>query len=196
MILSNLAIHAALDSGRLVIKPEPKPRVASIDEPKCAYQTTSVDLRLGSELQFPREDKAFLFDLRKGPIAKSINESYKSVRIDRGNDYNLEPHRFVLGQTIEFVSFPILTDQTCLAGRVEGKSSLARCGLIIHLTAPTIHAGFAGKITLEMINLGHNSIVLYEGMDICQLIIEAVDGTPTEKLSQFHGQTRPSGVRQ
>ncbi len=80
-----------------------------------------------------------------------------------------------------------------LAARVEGRSSFARCGLLVHFTAPTIHAGFNGRITLELINLGSIPILLYPEAYICQLIIEQVVGTPLKNDSQFQGQTKPSG---
>jgi dCTP deaminase len=81
-----------------------------------------------------------------------------------------------------------------LAARVEGKSSLARCGLLVHFTAPTIHAGFEGTITLEMINLGAYPILLYPGMEISQLIVEQVVGTPRAAASQFQSQSTPVGL--
>jgi dCTP deaminase len=93
------------------------------------------------------------------------------------------------------VGLPVKIGQPVLAARVEGKSSFARCGLIVHFTAPTIHAGFDGRITLEMINLGEYPIMLYPGMTVCQLIVEEVKGTPLHQASQFQGQTRPVGIR-
>jgi len=75
-----------------------------------------------------------------------------------------------------------------MAARVEGKSSLARLGVGVHVTAPTIHAGFGCKaddeqyegseLQLEIWNVGKLPIVLDPGIPICQLIFEIVDGTP------------------
>lgn len=65
--------------------------------------------------------------------------------------------------------------------------------MLVHFTAPTIHAGFNGTITLEIMNLGHYSIVLTPLMPICQLIIEEVRGVPFRNDSQFHGQSRAAG---
>lgn len=84
-------------------------------------------------------------------------------------------------------------ERGCLAARVEGKSSLARFGLLVHFTAPTIHAGFEGNIALEMMNLGPASIRLVSGMPICQLIIEQVAGEPVGNAGQFAGQRDPAG---
>ena len=58
----------------------------------------------------------------------------------------------MLGWTAEYVELPI---DSRIAARVEGKSSLARLGLGVHITAPTIHAGFPGQIRLEIVNHGH-----------------------------------------
>ena len=81
-----------------------------------------------------------------------------------------------------------------LAARIEGKSSRARCGLLVHFTAPTVHPGFFGTLTLEMINLGPSPIALVPGMPIAQLIVEEVKGIPVENPSQFQGQSAPEGV--
>ena len=81
----------------------------------------------------------------------------------------------------------------CLAARIEGKSSRARIGLLIHFTAPTVHPGFSGLLTLEMINLGPARILLRPEMPIAQLIVEEVKGLPFENYSQFQNQTTPAG---
>ena len=91
------------------------------------------------------------------------------------------------------VALPLTAGGECLAARIEGKSSYARCGLLVHFTAPTIHAGFDGTITLELYNLGPLSISLYPRTPICQLIIEAVKGIPFRNDSQFQGQVAPGG---
>jgi dCTP deaminase len=60
----------------------------------------------------------------------------------------------------------------------------------VHVTAPTIHAGFPGTIQLELVNHGPLPIKLRAGMAICQLIIETIKGTPSKAhKSQFHGQS-------
>jgi dCTP deaminase len=75
------------------------------------------------------------------------------------------------------------------AAWVEGKSSLSRFGLSIHITAPTIHSGYNGRIRLEIFNQGHLPIRLKSGMRICQLIFEQTLGTPDRGyVGQFAGQ--------
>jgi dCTP deaminase len=93
--------------------------------------------------------------------------------------------RFVLGWTAERIQLP---HRARLAARVEGKSSMARLGLGIHVTAPTIHAGFGFKeddstylgtsLQLEIWNVGCLHIVLDPGLPVCQLVLEEVHGTP------------------
>lgn len=117
------------------------------------------------------------------------------VKISDSHPYHLKPHAFVLGQTLEKVELPILNKKRPLAGRIEGKSSFARCGLLVHFTAPTIHAGFEGTIALEMANFGPFEIVLKPGMYVCQLIVEEVVGIPFRNDSAFQGQARPAGQR-
>jgi len=64
----------------------------------------------------------------------------------------------------------------------------------VHFTAPTIHAGFSGTITLELINLGPLDIALFPQMPICQLIVEQVHGVPFRNDSQFQGQQSAGGA--
>lgn len=107
--------------------------------------------------------------------------------------YPLDPRGFVLGFTIEKVGIP---HDSRIAARVEGKSSLARVGLGVHVTAPTIHSGFGADpsksilaIQLEIFNVGPWTIFLQAGMPICQLIFEEVREMPSRGYAgQFGGQ--------
>jgi dCTP deaminase len=195
MILSNVEIFRALDEKRLVIRPEPAPRLPTIDQSHSPYDTHSVDLSLGSEITIPKQGQ-FTYDLTKpGSIADTIRQHSQTVQISSFQPYCLEPNQFVLGKTLEYVELPILADQpTCLAARIEGKSSRARFGVLIHFTAPTVHPGFRGTLTLEMINLWPAPFMLRPGMAIAQLIIEEVKGCPIPNPSQFQGQQNPAGA--
>ena len=100
----------------------------------------------------------------------------------------------MLGRTIEWIELPFSEGvDTCLAARIEGKSSRARFGLLVHFTAPTVHPGFRGYLTLEITNLGPAAVLLVPGMYIAQLIIEEVKGCPIGNPSQFDGQATASG---
>ena len=111
----------------------------------------------------------------------------------------MESGTFLLGWTIEKVQLP---HRSRLAARVEGKSSLARLGIGVHVTAPTIHAGFGYKasdetfagspLQLEIWNVGPLDIRLLEGMPICQVIIELMDGTPEKGYDGRFSQQGPT----
>jgi dCTP deaminase len=194
MILSNVELFAALDEGRLIIQPEPKPRLPTVDQAHSPYDTHSVDLSLGDEITIPKKGQ-FTYDLMKpGSIANTIRVHSETVKITELQPFCLEPNCFVLGKTLERIELPIFRDRpACLAARIEGKSSRARFGILIHFTAPTVHPGFQGTLTLEMINLGPASFMLRPGMPIAQLIVEEVKGCPIENASQFQGQQNPAG---
>jgi dCTP deaminase len=193
MILSNLAIQAAIDAGDIVIEPEPSPRRPAAPNDPCPYDTCSVNLRLDSQLSIPAKGKPMAFDLRSGGVSRFLSEIYEPRTIDEDGGYTLQPHKFILGQTLERVTLPIRRGRPCYAARIEGRSSFARIGLLVHFTAPTIHAGFHGNIALEMINLAAHPITLYPGMEICQLIVEPLDSSPFENPSQFQNQSAPTG---
>ena len=194
MILSNVTIQKALEEGRLVIDPPPEPLQPTPGEPDCPYQTSAVDLRLSAEVSvYKVEQSPILIDLTKGRFNK-LSAVMEPRTLTEDQPLNLEPQRFVLGRTHERVGLPLLEDaDKSLAARVEGKSSYSRCGLLVHFTAPTIHSGYEGTITLEIMNLGPYSIVLRPLMPICQLIIEEVRGQPFRNDGQFQGQSKPAG---
>ncbi len=116
------------------------------------------------------------------------------MKLSNDSPYELKRNVFVLGITRETVELPINEDTPPLAARIEGKSSRARCGLLVHFTAPTVHPGWSGPLTLEMINLGAASILLRPGMPTAQLIVEEVKGTPFENPSDFRSQSTPPGI--
>jgi dCTP deaminase len=194
MILSNVKIHEALDSGWLKIVPEPAPRRKTAAGEECPYQTSSVDLRLGNEVSWLKPGIPAQVDLRHGGFAKLFGPNSETKQITEDQPFALEPRRFVLAKTLEWIELPIAAGGPCLAARIEGRSSYARSGLLVHFTAPTIHAGFKGTITLEMINFGPLPILLYPNMFVAQLIIEMVDGVPFDNEGQFQGQSRAGGV--
>jgi len=188
VILSNYEISKALERGHIEIL-----NLAGNDPSTSPFNTTSVDLRLSPDLSIPQNDN--IGNLRPSRIRTAAILAGDSKReiMTKSQGHMLEPNRFVLGKTVEKVAFPIRENEPCYAARVEGRSSLARCGILVHFTAPTIHAGFEGTITLEIINLGPHEILLESGMYICQLIVEEVKGTPILTSSQFRGQTAAVG---
>jgi dCTP deaminase len=197
MILSNISIHKALDKGWIKIDPEPLPRrKMSDDDVECPYQTSAVDLRLGDEIAYFKNEKlAANIDLSRGSFSTIFGPHSESIKITDTQPYQLHPKQFILAKTLERIELPIRKGKPCLAARIEGRSSYARCGMLVHFTAPTIHAGFSGTITLEIINLGPLTITLTPGTPICQLIVEQVLGVPFRNDSQFQGQRHAGGKR-
>ena len=176
-----------------MLDPEACPRIPGVQDVDCPFQASAVDLRLGDEISYFNEGLPLDIDLRGGSFARLFGPNSSRTKITSEQPFVLRPNRLVLGKTLERIELPIGADGYCLAARIEGKSSYARCGLLVHCTAPTIHAGFAGTITLELYNLGPFSISLYPGSYICQLIVETVKGVPYRNDSQFQGQYAPGG---
>jgi dCTP deaminase len=150
MILTDREIQLALANRQIEITRAPA------DE---AFASTSVDLTLDA----PGEIWRPLPGQPIRPAAPGYNYASLATRKDpiaSLDGYPLAPSVFLLGWTRERISLPITSR---LAARVEGKSSLVRLGLGVHLTAPTIHAGFAGRVQLEILNFGPNEIILNVG---------------------------------
>ena len=195
MILSDTSIQGALGQGRLVIDPDPR------TDARSPFDRSSVDLRLDTRLRVPKEGLVINVDPAGRNPSETLKTLYSEIDIP-AEGFVLQQHRLVLGITREIMKLPLPRDMEpdvaemgCLAARVEGKSSLARFGLLVHFTAPTIHAGYEGRIALEIMNLGPSPIVLRQGMAICQLILEVVDGVPGGSASQFAGQTDAAGTK-
>jgi dCTP deaminase len=136
VILSDARIKMALADKLIEIHPDPR-------EVETLWSSTTLDLRLGEELLVwhPPEPshEEFVVNVDDSfSAARLISERTRSIRISQ-EGYVLRQGRFILGWTLERVSLPTVSR---LAARVEGKSSLARIGMGVHVTAPTIHGGF------------------------------------------------------
>lgn len=130
-------------------------------------QPASVDLRLGYEWLTYRGSPAWI-------DSGMAMEPEDFIRHDThgGSPFVLEPGVLVLGTTLERVRIP-----DDLVARVEGKSTLGRLGVLVHLTAGFIDPGFCGNITLEILNVNKAPILLHPRMKICQLSFSEVSGT-------------------
>lgn len=196
MILSNIAMQEAMEQGRLVIMPTPSPLRPGAGL-KCPYDTHSVNLALGHEISIPGSGP-FSFDLEQGGDLSLFLSKTSDKHVLSDSGYTLKQFQFVLGKTREYINLPLdhpvnQERGTCLAARIEGRSSVARCGVLVHFTAPTVHPGFDGTLTLEIINMGPAKFILRPGMPIAQLIVEEVSGMPFENPSVFKGQRTPEG---
>jgi dCTP deaminase len=128
-------------------------------------QPASIDLRLGSTFKTPKFVNPT--DPRKAPGIIDLHDlrHYQDdiYEIDNGG-LIIKSGEFVLGTTMERVMVP-----SYLMAQVDGRSSLARLGLTVHITAGFIDPGFIGRITLEMVNHNQNSLCVYPGDRICQI---------------------------
>jgi dCTP deaminase len=196
MILSDREIRAAVSRGALSISPMP---------PAEAWTSTAVDLRLAPDLAMwkaPGGDgvEAVFCPGRPDYRFEKLKQQYTTSITIPEDGFIFKPKEFLLGWTQERLSLP---HRSRLAARVEGKSSLARLGIGVHITAPTIHAGFGYKasdekypgspLQLEMWNVGPLPVKLHAGMPICQLIFELVDGTPEKGYEGKFSMQGPSG---
>jgi len=114
----------------------------------------------------------------------------EDVQLDANGRVVIPDDSFILAMTLERIDLPL-----DLAARVEGRSSFARLGLAVHITAPTIHAGFCGPIVLEIKNLGPHVLMIEPGKTcVCQLIFEQLSSKPTGPLkTDFQDQTNVLG---
>lgn len=185
MILSDSAIRALMECGGLKIDgyvPEQlnpasydvnlypvirqRPRAASAGERWIGGNGSSLDLR-------------------------QVQEEYLvEHHLDERTGYLLEPGEFILGSTQEYIGLgPVV------AARVEGKSSLARVGLAVHVTGGFIDPGFSGQVTLEITNLFHRPLVIYPGMRIAQIAFHPVMGEvdrPYGETGRYQNQRGPT----
>jgi len=168
---------------------DPADRVSAIGITPWAdgqIQPASIDLTLDDEfLAYPIPDNKWAIDMDN--VAGTGNVPIRH----KWPEWILEPGELLLASTAEFIEVP-----HDLIAVVNGKSSLARLGLLIHITAGFIDPGFRGKITLEMYNLNKRPIILRAGKPICQLsfielssVVECPYGHPALK-SKYQDQER------
>ena len=181
MLLSDRDIRSEIQSGRVAVEP--------FDE--AMIQPSSVDVRL---------DKFFrVFENHKySVIDPSIEQAELTREVIAEDDeaFILHPGEFVLASTYEIITLP-----DDIAGRLEGKSSLGRLGLLTHSIAGFIDPGFSGHITLELSNVANLPVKLYPGMKIGQLCLIKLS-SPAEHpygsaiyASRYQGQRGPTPSR-
>ncbi len=143
MLLSDRDIRAEVAAERLVLDPWDADLI----------QPSSIDVRLDRFFRVFNNSQYTHID----PSLQQ-DELTTLVEPKDGDPFVLHPGEFVLGSTLEVVTLP-----DDLAGRLEGKSSLGRLGLLTHSTAGFIDPGFSGHITLELSNVANLPITLWPG---------------------------------
>ncbi|WP_410608706.1 dCTP deaminase [Amycolatopsis sp. lyj-109] len=181
MLLSDRDLRKEIESGGLGLEPFAPAMV----------QPSSVDVRLDRFFRVFNNSKYTHID-------PQLQQDELTSLVEKEGDepFVLHPGEFVLGSTFELVT---LADD--LAGRLEGKSSLGRLGLLTHSTAGFIDPGFSGHITLELSNVANLPITLWPGMKIGQLCIFRLSSSAehpygsSEAGSRYQGQRGPTPSR-
>ncbi|MCW2955607.1 MAG: deoxycytidine triphosphate deaminase [Thermoleophilia bacterium] len=180
MYLRDESIRALLPQLDLDRTPEP-----AFDP--IQIQPASIDLRLSPVFWTPRRTtKRFLprsLDLRAIPRSGLLNKSlWKERVLAPGESLTLRPGKLVLARIHERLAMP-----NSYAGKIEGRSSFARLGLMVHCTGDFINPGYIGHMPLQLYNASPYAIQLHPFMDICQLMIVPLDGAPTRAYGQADG---------
>jgi dCTP deaminase len=178
MLLSDRDIRREVEAGRVDVDPFDAQMV----------QPSSIDVRL---------DRMFrVFENHKYPfIDPSVEqpELTREVHSQGDEPFILHPGEFVLASTYEVITLP-----DDIAGRLEGKSSLGRLGLLRHSTAGFIDPGFSGHVTLELSNVATLPIKLWPGMKIGQLCLFRLESAAEHPYgsqvygSRYQGQRGPT----
>ena len=185
MRLCDRDIEACLDAGRIVIEPRP---------PAERINGASVDLRLGGTFRVFNDHAAPYIDLSgpKQEVEKAVNRIMgKEIEIGPDEAFFLHPGELALAVTAESITLP-----DDMIGWLDGRSSLARLGLMVHVTAHRIDPGWSGAIVLECFNSGKLPLALRPGMTICAMNFETLSGPaarPYDKRAgaKYRGQSGP-----
>jgi dCTP deaminase len=178
VVLSDRDIRAALEAGRLRIKPY---------DP-ADLQPSSVDLHMDRSFRVFRNNRYPYIDVRSPQP-----DLTELLTVADDEAFVLHPGEFVLGQTLEWIELP-----DDIVARLQARSSLGRRGLLNHSTAGYVDPGWKGNLTLELSNVANLPISLYYGMKIGQISflrmtspVERPYGSP-ELGSKYQGQSQPT----
>ncbi|MFY7813004.1 MAG: dCTP deaminase [Candidatus Nanopelagicaceae bacterium] len=178
MLLSDRDIAAEIKGGRVVVEPFDAKMI----------QPSSVDVRLD---RFFRVFENHRYEVIDPSVEQP--ELTREVAVAPHEFFILHPGEFVLASTYEVITLP-----DDIAGRLEGKSSLGRLGLLTHSTAGFIDPGFSGHITLELSNVANLPVKLYPGMKIGQLCLIKLSSSAEHPYgsaiygSRYQGQRGPT----
>ena len=172
-------------------------------DPEINRYIRAKDLQIDMILKYMPKLKEAL-NIKKDNVLSSDNfnktflnpTTKESTTVEEGEAFIIHPNEFALATTLEYVKIP-----DDLVARVEGRSSMGRLGVTMHVTAGFIDPGFEGKITLEISNIGAMPVALYPGQRVCQIVFETMT-TPSEvpyghpdRNSKYMGQTKPESSR-
>lgn len=183
MLMSDNDIRSAKHMGWLNVEPYDPDMV----------QPASIDIRLGNHF-IEYTDFTAGGRIAVDPIVIDPEEDtarlHSTTVLPDGGTMVLHPGAFMLAHTIETITL-----SSRIAARLEGRSSYARLGLIVHSTAGFIDPGFSGQVTLELSNLAPHPIILRPGARVGQIcFIPTVSASDTpygiRDGSKYQGQVR------
>ena len=181
MLLSDRDLRVEIKAGRVRVEP--------FDE--GMIQPSSIDVRLDRFFRVFENHKYSVID----PSVEQ-GELTREVEVGASEFFILHPGEFVFASTYEVITLP-----DDIAGRLEGKSSLGRLGLLTHSTAGFIDPGFSGHITLELSNVANLPVKLFPGMKIGQLCLIKLTSAAEHPYgsalygSRYQGQRGPTPSR-
>jgi len=176
MRLSDKDIEQSLKEGKICIEPTPDSSMIS---------GVSVDIRLGNEFRVFKEHTAPYIDLSgpKAEMQKAMNSVMSDeITIADGEAFFLHPGELALAVTLESVTLP-----DDIVGWLDGRSSLARLGLMVHVTAHRIDPGWSGQIVLEFYNSGKLPLALRPKMIIAALNFETMSSSALRPYNKKQG---------
>ena len=163
MLLSDRDIKKYIRNGKIKVVPSPNF--------KEQLGPCSLDLHLGNDFKTFKRTEFSVIDLK---TKFSIDKIMTKIKVAPGKPLIIQPGDFIIATTKE--SIEISSD---LAARIDGRSSLGRIGIVIHITAARFDPGWRGKAVVELGNLGTLPVALYPGMRICAISFELLS-TPCE----------------
>jgi len=181
MILSDRDIKKHIKEGKIKIIPEPNF--------EKQLGPCSLDLHLGNSFKLFKHTEHAFIDLNNKTVP--IEEMMNEIKITNSKPLILRPGDFLIAATEEEIILP-----TDIMGRLDGRSSLGRLGLVVHSTAARFDPGWKGKAIMEIGNLGVIPIALYPGIRICAMTFETLSSpaeTPylKQKDHKYAGQDSP-----
>ena len=170
-ILTDTTIHREIENGNIVVEPLIQENIG----------TNSIDLTLGDKLMIYLDE---VLDVREKPRTAEIKIPEDGII--------LMPGRLYLASTVE------RTETRGCVPVIEGKSSLGRLGLFVHVTAGFGDDGFEGKWTLELNTI--HPLRVYQGMKICQISYHTTTEPPLRSYAQktdakYQGQSDVTASR-
>ncbi len=156
-VLSDADLKKRLNNGDLIIYP--------LLREEQIYGI-KIDLRLDNIFSITKDIRQPYYDPR---FKRKYTRYTDDFEVPYGRNFVLHPGQFILAPLFEHFSLP-----DDLLGRLDGKSSLGRLGIIVHQTAGIVDPGFRGSLTLELSNAGKLPVALYPYMPIATITFETI----------------------